>query len=89
MAKKIVSIVGPFERKQRIFVYENGNKLEAIEVALNDIYSTIFDFVDQYNITTVSFIGPKQFIKGIVKRLKKYELNRYDKNFLIIEEGKK
>lgn len=40
--KKIIGIIHPFDLYQILYVYEDGNKIEARKVKVEDIPSTIF-----------------------------------------------
>lgn len=81
---KIVGICKPFEMKQRIFVYDNGNKLDAEDVNLTDIHNTIFKFIEKYNCNDIEFIGPKSYTKGIGKKLTENAISKYGENKLKI-----
>ena len=39
MAKKIIGLLQPFDLKQNIYVYEDGNKIEIIETKVDNFTS--------------------------------------------------
>lgn len=82
--RKIVGIIKPFDMKQDLYVYEDGNKLEITETKMDGIYNTIFALVDKYNITQINLLGAKQYNKGLVKKIKEEEMKKYNTNKLII-----
>lgn len=84
MARKIVGLIKPFDMKQNFYVYEDGNKLTSAEPKLEEISDTIFSFADQYNITQVDLVGPKQYIRGLTKKIQETEIKKYSKNKLEI-----
>lgn len=84
MAKKIVGVVRPFDRKQNFYVYEDGNKLAIATPTIDEINNTIFSFVDTYDVHQVDLVGPKQYLRGLGKKIKEAELTKYNKNELEI-----
>lgn len=85
MEKKIIGIIKPFVMQQEFYVYENGNKLAATSCKMKNIYETIFSLADENNVTQVSLAGPKQYTKGLIKKIKQKELDKYNENKLIID----
>lgn len=82
--KKIIAIVTPFQLKQDVYVYEDGNKVDIRYPKLEDLEETIFTLSEQYDIEKVSLIGSKQFNRGLSKKIKEKELSKYNKNKLDI-----
>ena len=56
MAKKIVGVVRPFDRKQNFYVYEDGNKLAIATPTIDEINDTIFSFVDTYDVHQIDLV---------------------------------
>ena len=83
--KKIVSIIKPFTINQNIFVYEDGNKIDAISVPLNDIQNILVNTANKYEITEVELIGSKKYLNGIVKKVQEEEITQYKKNKINIK----
>ena len=82
--RKIVSIIRPFDRQQNIYVYEDGNKLETASATIQEMEDIIFTFVDKYNISQIDLVGPKQYLKGLQRKIEKTEFTKYNQNKLEI-----
>ena len=82
--KKIVGMLQPFTLTQKVFVYEDGNKIDATSTTIDKIDTDILTFVEQYNITKIDLVGPQQFSRGIGKKLQETELAKYNTNTLEI-----
>ncbi|MGN0992856.1 MAG: hypothetical protein ACI4PE_02950 [Bacilli bacterium] len=82
--KKIVTMLQPFTINQNIIVYENGNKIDLIEVNMDNINEAILNLVEKYNIKQIDFVGAKQYAKGIGNQLEKSELVKFGKSELEI-----
>ena len=39
--KKIVAMLQPFDLKQTVYVYENGNKIKVVEIETAEVANTI------------------------------------------------
>jgi hypothetical protein len=82
---KIVGIIRPFEVKQHFYVYENGNKIDAVDAAtVDEIVNTVFTLKDKYNINQLELVGAKTYSTGISKQIKEAELTKYNNNTLEI-----
>ena len=72
---KIIANVNLFSLKQPIFVYENGNKIDAAQVNIEAAAATINNFYQKYNNSEIILQGAKNYINKIRKELKeKYDL---------------
>ena len=83
--KKIIGIIHPFDIHQRLYVYQDGNKLEMRYSKLNNISEDIIELAYTYDIQQVDLSGAKQFSQGIVKEIQKKELTRYNTNKIIVK----
>lgn len=83
--KKIVSVIRPFTIEQNIFVYEDGNKIDAISVQLNDIQNILVNTANKYEITEVELIGSKKYLNEIVKKVQEEEMTQYKENKINIK----
>lgn len=83
--KKIIGIIHPFDIYQTFYVYQDGNKLEAIQTKIINIPDTIFELCHAYDINQVDLSGAKHFTKGIIKQIKEKEFTRYNENKLNIK----
>jgi len=78
--KKIVSVIKPFIINQNVFVYEDGNKIDAIQVPLNELQNMLIKIANQYEAYDVELIGSKKYINGIVNKVKENEIAQYNEN---------
>ena len=82
--KKIVSVIKPFIINQNIFVYEDGNKIDALSVPLEDIQNIIFNTAIKYETNSIELIGSKKYINGIVNKIREIEITQYNEEKLNI-----
>lgn len=78
--KKIVGVLRPFDLEQSFYVYENGNKIDMAHPTVDEINEVVFSFIEKYNISQIDLTGPKQYSKGISKKIKEIEMLKYNKN---------
>jgi hypothetical protein len=81
---KIVGMVKPFDMKQNFYVYEDGNKIDAISATVDEMNESIFALAEKYNTEQVDLVGPKQYIKGLAKKFEEAEMTKYNKNSIKI-----
>ena len=53
MAKKIIGLLQPFDLKQNIYVYEDGNKIEIIETKVDNFTSEMLQLINKYKIEDI------------------------------------
>jgi hypothetical protein len=82
--KKIIGVIKPFDMKQNFYVYEDGNKLDSASPTIDEISETIFALMQEYDVSQLDLVGPKQYNKGLSKKIKEAEMVKYDKNTLEI-----
>ena len=82
--KKIIAVLRPFDRKQNIYVFEDNNKIDEKQTTLEDFNISIFQLSKEYEITQVDLSGPKQFSRGIKRKLEEAEIEKYSENKLVI-----
>ena len=78
--KKIVSVIKPFIMNQNIFIYEDGNKIDALSVSLDDIHEILVDTAIKYEATEIELIGSIKYLNGIANKIKETEINKYNEN---------
>lgn len=83
--KKIIGILEPFDKQQKLMVFENGNQLELISSDLQSFNDTLFALCDKYQISNVVLRGPKQYLRGLIKQIRAEELTKFNKNTLNFE----
>jgi hypothetical protein len=84
MGRKIVGIIRPFDLKQNFYVYEDGNKLATANPTIDEMNDIIFAFAQKYDVNQVDLVGPKQYNRGLSKKLQETEMTKFNENKLII-----
>ena len=77
---KIVAIIHPFDIKQTIYVYQNGNKLKIIQSQLDKISQDILSLSKQYNAKNIYLSGSKNYSFKIEQQIKEKNLNYINNN---------
>lgn len=77
MAKHIITMVQPFMIDQQVIVYENGNKIDAIQCTVDDLPTTIADKANQYEITDIQIGGPRKYNKILGNKIAEEYLSKY------------
>lgn len=77
---KIVGMLGPFNPTQTLIVYENGQKLAVVEANMDNLYDTVFSLIDTYEVDQIDLTGPKNFSRGISRRIEEAEMEKYSYN---------
>ena len=80
--RKIVGVFKPFNLKQNLYVFEDGNKITSVEITLEDAAKTIMALAKEYNTNQIDLSGPKQYIQGLRKHFEQKELEKYNQNQL-------
>ena len=81
--KKIVGVFKPFNLKQNLYVFEDGNKITSVEVTLEDAAKTIMALAKEYDTNKIDLSGPKQYVRGHRKYVwGKYIMKKYNQNKL-------
>lgn len=81
---KLISILQPFTVKQTIFVYEDNMKTDAIQCDTNAFANEMVELSKKYNANSITLIGPKQYSKGIGKKILETEIDKYNGNTIEI-----
>jgi hypothetical protein len=85
MAKKIIGLLQPFDLKQNIYVYEDGNKIEIIETKVDNFTSEMLQLINKYKIEDIELAGPKKYTKGIGTKVQEEYIKNYSNNNLNIK----
>lgn len=85
MAKKIIGLLQPFDLKQNIYVYEDGNKIEIIETKVDNFTSEMLQLINKYKIEDIELAGPKKYTKGIGTKVHEEYIKNYSNNNLNIK----
>ena len=82
--KRIAGIIQPGSLKQTFYVYEDGNKIDAINVSIEELPSTILILAEKYTVSNVFLFGIKQWTEHIKLNIQKQEIIKYNKTKLNI-----
>lgn len=85
MAKKIIGLLQPFDLKQNIYIYEDGNKIEIIETKVDNFTSEMLQLINKYKIEDIELAGPKKYTKGIGTKVQEEYIKNYSNNNLNIK----
>lgn len=85
MAKKIIGLLQPFDLKQNIYVYEDGNKIEIVETKVDNFTSEMLQLINKYKIEDIELAGPKKYTKGIGTKVQEEYIKNYSNNNLNIK----
>ena len=85
MAKKIIGLLQPFDLKQNIYVYEDGNKIEIIGTKVDNFTSEMLQLINKYKIEDIELAGPKKYTKGIGTKVQEEYIKNYSNNNLNIK----
>lgn len=85
MAKKIIGLLQPFDLKQNIYVYEDGNKIEIVETKVDNFTSEMLQLINKYKIEDIELAGPKKYTKGIGTKVQEEYIKNCSNNNLNIK----
>ena len=78
--KKIITLLQPFDLKQIVIAYENGNKIDAAEIETADIANGICKMAKSLDINEINLGGAKQYARGIGKQIQEKAATEYEIN---------
>lgn len=84
MACKIVGIIKPYDRKQQFSIFKDGNKIQTIDFKMEDLNDGLVVLAQQFETNQIDLVGPKQYIRGLIKQIKELEKTKYSKDELEI-----
>ena len=73
--KKIITLLQPFDLKQTVIAYENGNKINAAEIETVNIADGICN--KSLDITEINLGGAKKYARGIGKQIQEKAATEY------------
>lgn len=83
--KKILAMLHPFDLQQKVFVYENGNKIDAATPTIEELNAILTELAEKHAITQIDFRGSKQYVKGLIEKFDKYQATKYNAQDIKIE----
>lgn len=75
--RKILSILQPFDAQQTIIAYEDGNKIDAIQVDTVMFVDEVCKFAQKLDIHEINIGGAKQYGKGIARKILEENLTTF------------
>ena len=84
--KKIVGVLNPFDSTQSFYFYEDGNRIDRVTGAIDELPEKLITFAKMYNVSDVDVMGPDYFSKGIIKEINNYMITKYNQNVLTINK---
>lgn len=82
--KKIISVLQPFVREQTFYIYEDGNLIAEKSDRIENIDKAIFSLSEEYKVDKVELAGPKQYNRGLKRKIQEVEMSKYNYNKLEI-----
>lgn len=79
---KIIGILNPFDLIQTCYVYQNGQEIEIMQGKMLEIPEIILTLARKYNVNQIDLSGSKNYLEGIIKKVKEKELSKYNMNTL-------
>ena len=75
--KKLVGVLSPFQVEQFLYVYEDGNKIDAVESTVDDFVKDSIELIKKHELTEMTIKGPKKYSKMIASKIESSELLKY------------
>ena len=75
--KKLVTIIQPFDLKQKVFAYEDGNKIKAVEIETSVFPEEICKLTKSLDINEINLGGAKQYSRKIGNEILKIAKAEY------------
>ena len=68
-------LIAPF---QHLYVYKNGEKIDAIGVLFEDLAETVLSYLQKYKLTQLDLSGPRVYMEGVEKIIKEAIIKEYN-----------
>ena len=75
--KKLVTLLQPFDLKQIVYAYEDGNKIQVAEIETAKVADGICKLAQSLEIKEINLGGAKQYSKGIGKKIQEAAAAQY------------
>ena len=83
--RKIITILQPFDLKQTVIAYEDGNKIQVAEIETVEIANEICKLAKSLEVTEINLGGAQQYSKGVGKKIQEIAMTQYSINNLEIK----
>lgn len=81
--KKIIGVLRPFDIQQTFYVYQDGNKIGSFHTTIPELDVDILKYAKQYDVDQVDFSGAAHYVSGLIQKIQKKEIEKYQYNKLI------
>ena len=82
--KSVISVIQPFDFKQKIYMFEDGDIILDVSVPMSDLPERILQICYQDGITDVNLRGQVDYITKLKEDIRAKELALYEKKSLEI-----
>jgi hypothetical protein len=82
--KSVISVIQPFDFKQKIYMFEDGDIILDVSVPMSDLPDRIIQICYQDEITDVNLRGQIDYITKLKEDIRARELALYEKKNLEI-----
>ena len=82
--KNAVVMMDMFTMLQKVFVYEDGNTIDVLYPSINALPEFLCELNEKYQLSQISLVGAKKYIKGYQKKIEQAAVAKYGKNTLNI-----
>lgn len=76
--KKIISLVQPFDAKQTVIAYEDGNKIDTLQVSTANFAEEVCAFALKHDIHDIVLGGAQKYGKGLAKKITEENLAKFN-----------
>lgn len=76
--RKIISILQPFDAKQTVIAYEDGNKIDVKQIDTPNFAEEVCAFAKELNIHEINLGGAKQYGKGLARQICETNLTHFN-----------
>ena len=81
--RKIIGVLRPFDLQQTLYIYQDSNKISSFQTTIENLDEDILNYAKQYNIDQVDFSGAAHYVSGLIQKIQKKEIEKYQYNKLI------
>lgn len=81
--RKIIGVLRPFDLQQTFYIYQDGNKISSFQTTIENLDEDILNYAKQYDVDQVDFSGAVHYVSGLIQKIQKKEIEKYQYNKLI------
>ncbi len=83
--KKIVGIINMFDTYQNFYIYEDGTKLENLQIKTVEIPDKILELAYVNEAYQIDLSGSESFNKGLIQKIQEQEITKYNEHKLTVK----